>query len=193
AAAALIGATTFGTTSFGASTLAALLWAGAAAPSGLAIAAASIALPAWRDASSLTVAEQRTTVGRRDRGPWWSRYGVDVAALAGSGLVYWQASRNGYSLVLAPEGVPQISVNWYALAAPVLGWIGAGLLAYRLADLVLARGRTPLTSVVRPLAGELAPTVAATMGRERRLLARAVTLVALTAAFAASTAVFNST
>ncbi|MEA2144169.1 MAG: putative transport system permease protein, partial [Solirubrobacteraceae bacterium] len=178
---------------FGASTLAAALWAGGAALGGLAIAAASIALPAWRDARSLTVAGQRATVGRRDRAPWWARYGVDVIALAGSALVYWQASTNGYNLVLAPEGVPQISVNWYALAAPVLGWIGAGLLAYRLADLVLVRGRTPLAALLRPIGGQLAPTVAATMGRQRRLLAGAVTLVALTAAFAASTAVFNAT
>lgn len=193
AAALLIGATAFGTTSFGASTLAALLWAGGAALTGLVIAGASIALPAWRDARSLTVAGQRATVGRRDRAPWWARYGVDVMALAGSGLVFWQASKNGYSLVLAPEGVPQISVNWYALAAPVLGWIGAGLLAYRLADLVLVRGRTPLAALLRPIGGQLAPTVAATMGRQRRMLAGAVTLVALTAAFAGSTAVFNST
>ena len=47
--------------------------------------------------------------------------------------------------------------------------------------------------MLRPLAGELAPTVAATLGRQRRLLARAVALVALTAAFAGSTAVFNAT
>ena len=192
-AARLIGSATFATTSFGASTLAALLWAGGAALTGLVIAGASIALPAWRDARSLTVAGQRATVGRRDRAPWWARYGVDVIALAGSGLVYWQASKNGYSLVLAPEGVPQISVNWYALAAPVLGWIGAGLLTYRLADLVLVHGRTPLAALLRPIGGQLAPTVAATMGRQRRMLAGAVTLVALTAAFAGSTAVFNST
>ncbi|MGI8623775.1 MAG: ABC transporter permease [Solirubrobacteraceae bacterium] len=189
----VIGGTAFGTVSFGASTLTAVLWAGGAALTGLAIAAAAIALPAWRDARSLTVAGQRRTVGRRDRAPWWARYGVDFVALAGSGLVYWQASKNGYSLVLAPEGVAQISVNWYALAAPVLGWIGAGLLVYRLADLVLVRGRTPLAALLRPLGGQLAPTVAATMGRQRPLLAGAVTLVALTAAFAASTAVFNST
>jgi putative ABC transport system permease protein len=192
-AALVIGSTTFGTTSFGASTLAALLWAGGAAVAGLVIAAASIALPAWRDARSLTVAGQRATVGRRERAPWWARYGVDFMALAGSALVYWQASKNGYNLVLAPEGVPQISVNWYALAAPVLGWIGAGLLAYRLADLVLVRGRTPLAALLRPVGGQLAPTVAATMGRQRRMLAGAVTLVALTAAFAGSTAVFNAT
>lgn len=192
-AALLIGSTQFGTATFGASTLAAILWPSGAALAGLLIAGGAIALPAWRDARSLTVAGQRRHVGRDDRVPWWARAGVDFLCLAGAALVYWQASRNGYNLVLAPEGVPQISVNWYALLAPLLGWIGAGLLAYRIADLVLVRGRTPLARLFRPLAGELAPTVAATMRRQRRLLARAGTLVALTAAFAASTAVFNST
>jgi putative ABC transport system permease protein len=192
-AALLIGSVQFGTASFGASAAAAALWAVGAALAGVAIAAGAIALPAWRDARSLTVAGQRRQVGRVDRTPWWQRYGVDFLCLAGAGLVYWQASRSGYNLVLAPEGVPQVSVNWYALLAPVLGWIGAGLLAYRIAQLVLVRGRTPLTRVLRPVAGELSPTVAATMGRQRQLLARAATLVALTAAFAASTAVFNST
>ncbi|MEO8688749.1 MAG: ABC transporter permease, partial [Solirubrobacteraceae bacterium] len=157
------------------------------------IAAGAIALPAWRDARGLTVAGQRREVGRRERAPWWARVHLDVVALIGSGLVYWQASKNGYQLVLAPEGLAQVSVNWYALLAPVLGWIGAGLLAYRLADLALRRGRTPLTRLLRPVAGELAPTVAATLGRQRGLLARAVALLALTAAFAASTGVFNST
>ncbi|UTI66271.1 ABC transporter permease [Paraconexibacter antarcticus] len=193
AAALIIGSTTFGTTRFGASTLAALLWGGGAALGGLSIASAAIAVPAWRDARSLTVAGQRATVGRRARSPSWARYGMDFIALAASGLVFWQASKNGYNLVLAPEGVPQISVNWYALAAPVLGWIGAGLLTYRMADLVLVRGRTPLARLLKPLGGQLAPTVAATMGRQRRLLAGAVTLLALTAAFAGSTSVFNAT
>jgi putative ABC transport system permease protein len=192
-AALLIGQGTFGTASFGAGTLAAVLWCIGAALAGVLIAAGSIALPAWRDARALTVAGQRRQVGRRDRAPWWARYGVDFIALAGSAFVYWQASRSGYQLVLAPEGVPQVSVNWYALLAPVLAWIGAGLLTYRIADLVLVRGRTPLARLLRPVAGELSRTVAATMGRQRRLLARSVTLVALTAAFAASTAVFNST
>ena len=65
-------------------------------------------------------------------------------ALAGAALVYWQASRNGYQLVLAPEGVPQVSVNWYALLAP-----GARLDRCRPArstgsrSCVLARGRGP--------------------------------------------------
>lgn len=188
-----VGSAAFGTASFGASTLSAVLWAIGAALAGLTIAAAAIALPALRDARSLTVAGQRAEIGRRDRGPWWARSGLDFLALASAGIVYWQASRNGYSLVLAPEGIAQVSVNWYALLAPVFAWIGGGLLFYRLADLALARGRRPLAGALRPIAGPLAPTVSATMGRQRRLLARAVALIALTAAFAASTAVFNST
>jgi putative ABC transport system permease protein len=192
-AALLVGRAAFGTASFGASTLTGVLWAGGAALVGLLIAAGSIVLPAWRDARELTVAGQRREIGRRDRAPWWARYKLDLLALIGSGLVYWQASRNGYQLVLVPEGIPTVSVNWYALLAPVLGWIGAGLLASRLASLVLVHGRGPLIRGLRPLAGELAPTVAATLGRQRALLARSVALLALTAAFAASTAVFNST
>ena len=192
-AALLIGKSTFGTASFGAGTVSAVLWALGAAIVGLSIAAGSIALPALRDARSLTVAGQRRQIGRTVRGPLWARYGLDFICLAIAGFIYWQASQNGYQLVLAPEGVAQVSVNWYALLAPVLGWIGAGLLVYRLADLLLSRGRSPLTSALRPLAGELAPTVASTMSRQRRILSRAVALVALTAAFAGSTSVFNST
>jgi putative ABC transport system permease protein len=192
-AALAIGSATFGTASFGAGPVAAALWAGGSALAGLAIAAAAIALPAWRDARSLTVAGQRRQVGRRDRAPWWARYKLDVVALAAAALVYWQTSRNGYQLVLAPEGVPQVSVNWYALLAPVLGWIGAGLLIYRIAGTVLRRWRGPLGYALRPVAGALAPTVAATMSRQRGMLAKTVALIALTAAFAGSTAVFNST
>ena len=193
AAAILIGRSSFGTASFGAGTVSAIAWGVGAALVGLSIATISIALPALRDARSLTVAGQRRQVGRTERGPLWARYGLDFIALAIAGFVYWQASQSGYQLVLAPEGVAQVSVNWYALLAPVLGWIGLGLLAYRIADLVLNRGRGALTGALRPLAGELAPTVSATMSRQRRLLARAVALVALTAAFAGSTSVFNST
>src|SRR5439155_7615376 len=179
-----IGASSFGAASFGAGTLTAVLWALGSALAGLVTAAAATVVPAWRDARSRTVAGQRDAIERGTRAPWWARYGLDFAALAGAALVYWQASRNGYKLVLAPEGVSQVSVNWYALAAPVLAWIGAGLLVYRLADLALGRGRTTIAQVFRPLAHGLSPTVAATMSRQRQLLARGLVLVALTGAFA---------
>lgn len=192
-AALVIGASSFGAASFGASTATAILWAVGAALVGVAIAALAIALPAWRDARELTVAGQRRVVGRADRAPWWSRRGLDLLLIAAAALIFWRTSRNGYQLVLAPEGVPQVSVDWFALLAPVLGWIGGGLLIYRIADLALVRGRRGLARMLRPVAGELAPTVTATMVRQRRLLARGVALLALTLAFAASTAVFDST
>ncbi|WP_026910366.1 ABC transporter permease [Patulibacter minatonensis] len=192
-AARIVGHQAFGTASFGAGPVAAIAWGAGSALVGMLIAAAAIAVPAWRDARGLTVVGQRRQLGRVDRAPWWQRYGIDVLCLIGAGLVFWQASTGGYQLVLAPEGVPQVSVNWYALLAPVLAWIGGGLLVHRLVDLVLARGRRPLARLLRPGAGALATTVTATMGRQRALLARAATLLALTAAFAGSTAVFNAT
>ncbi len=159
---------------FGASTLTAALWAGGAVAGGFAIAAAAIALPAWRDGRALTVAGQRRQIGRRERAPLWARWYVDLFALAGAALVSWQASRNGYQLVLAPEGVPQVSVNWYALLAPLLAWVGGGLLALRLARLALGRGGRPLSAVLRPLGAARAdgrrddePPAAAARARRR--------------------------
>ena len=46
--------------------------------------------------------------------------------LAG-GLVFWLTGRGGYQLVLAPEGVPTISVSYWAFAGPALLWSGAEL------------------------------------------------------------------
>ncbi|MDQ6797883.1 MAG: ABC transporter permease, partial [Actinomycetota bacterium] len=191
--AGLIGQASFGTARFGATTLAAAVWGLGAAGGGLVIAGVAVAVPAWRDARNLTVARARAAVGRTDRAPLWARLGLDFGLLAGSGLVFWLTGRNGYKLVLAPEGTSSISVDYWALAGPLLLWVGAGLLAWRLADLVLGRGRRLVAVAARPVAGRMASTVAATMSRQRRLLARGVVLVGLTLSFAASTAVFNAT
>jgi putative ABC transport system permease protein len=187
-----VGAWAFGTTSFGATTGAAIAWSGAAALVGLLIAVASIAIPARRDARDTTVAAARRTIGRA-RDPRWMRYGLDLILLGGAALVFWLTSRNGYKLVLAVEGVPTISVSYWAFAGPALLWIGAGLLSYRLTMLLVGRGRPLLASALRPLSGGLADTVAASLQRQRRLVARGAALVALTVGFAASTAIFNST
>ncbi|TML86559.1 MAG: FtsX-like permease family protein [Actinobacteria bacterium] len=189
----LVGRLAFGTGAFGATTGAAIGWASGAAVAGLAIAAATVAVPAWRDAREITVVAGRRSVGRATRRPRWARLGLDVWLLLASGVVFWLTGRGGYKLVLAPEGVPTISVSYWAFAGPALLWSGAALLAWRLADLVLGRGRGLIRRSVRPLAGNLCGTVAASMSRQRRLLARALVLVTLTASFALSTAVFNST
>jgi len=188
----LVGRLAFHTIGFGATPTAAVGWALSAGAVGAVIAAATVALPAWREVRTVTVAAGRATVGRRGT-PRWAKAGLDVGLLALSALVFWLTSRNGFKLVLAPEGVPTISVSYWAFAGPALLWTGAGLLAWRLSDLVLRRGRPVVAFALRPLAGPLSDTVAASMSRQRRLLSKAVVLVALTASFAASTAVFNAT
>ncbi len=192
AAAAAVGRVAFGTAGFGATTGSAIGWAAASAVAGAAIAAGSIVLPAWNDLRTTTVAAGRGTALRAPA-PRWQRYGVDVLALGGAAAIFWLTSRSGYKLVLAPEGVAQISVSYWAFAGPALLWVGAGLLAWRLTDLFLRHGRPLLTRMLRPLAGPLCSTVAASLSRQRRILARALVLTALTASFAASTAVFNAT
>ncbi|MEJ7720262.1 MAG: ABC transporter permease [Ilumatobacteraceae bacterium] len=190
--AVVVGHVAFGTARFGATTAAAVGWSAAAVAVGVAIAAATIAVPAWRDAHDITVTAARRSVGRAGN-PRWMRWGLDLIILGFAVAIFWLTSRSGYQLVLAVEGVPTISVSYWAFAGPALLWIGAGLLSYRIATLLAGRGRPVLGVVLRPLAGQLSDTVAASLQRQRRLLARSVALVALTVGFAASTAIFNST
>jgi putative ABC transport system permease protein len=190
--AALVGRMAFGTTRFGATAAATLTWSIAAVAVGVAIAAVSVALPARRDARELTVADARRTL-RRLGNPRWMRWGLDLILLGLAALVFWLTSRNGYQLVVAVEGVPSISVSYWAFAGPALLWVGAGLLSYRLTNLTVGRGRPLITRIIQPLSGGLSDTVAASLQRQRRLVARGAALVALTIGFAASTAIFNAT
>jgi putative ABC transport system permease protein len=192
AAAALVGLATFGSASFGADTPTAIGWAGASAAGGLAIAAATVLAPAWRDLRGATVITVRADV-RRTTAPRWTRFGLDLVALAVSGVLFWLAGRTGYQIVLAPEGVPAISVSYWAFVAPALLWIGATLLVWRLADLLLGRGWPVVAAALRPLTGSLSRVVAHSLSRQRAPLARAIVLLTLAVAFAASTATFNAT
>jgi len=192
ALAAVTGWLRFGTASFGTTSTAALGWTAAAVATGVVIAVAAVLAPVRRDLRDVTALEARAVVGREPR-PYWLRFGVDLLLLAASLTVFWAAGRNKYALVLAPEGVPQLSVSYWAFGGPALLWLGAGLLTWRLNDLVLRRGRHVVHRVLRPVVGPLAGTVAATMQRRSRLLSRSVVLIALSFTFAVSTATFNAT
>ncbi len=167
-------------------------WDTLAAGAGLLIAALVVAVPAMRDARRLSVAGGRRVERRRDR-PTWPPAAAGVVLLGIAVATYVVTSRQGYTLVLAPEGVPSISVDHLALAGPASLWVATALITWSLAELLLRRGRGLLTRAVRPLAGPLASSVSASLSRQRRLLAPGLVLVGLTAAFAASTSVFNAT
>ncbi len=190
--AAAIGATMFGSPRFGASTASAMGWAVASVLVGLAVAAVTIVAPARRDLREATAMQARLSVGRPRR-PVWMRFGLDFLLLAGSLAVFYATSRSKYSLVLAPEGVPTISVSYWAFLGPALLWISLALLSWRVADMILDRGRPLVSRLLRPAAGNLSSTVASTMHRQRRALTRSAVLVGLAISFAVSTATFNST
>ncbi|MEU9210574.1 FtsX-like permease family protein [Streptomyces sp. NPDC048415] len=190
--AALTGRIAFGSASFGTSAGQWALWYVLAFVLGAAVAAGAVLVPALRDLRSVTVADTRRAE-RRTGSPWWLRYGLDVALLIGSWLVFRASSGNQYALVLAPEGVPSVSVSYWAFLGPALLWIGAALLLWRLTLLALTHGRGVLARLSRPLASSLAGTTAAVLSRRRRPLARSVVLLALAVSFAVSTATFNAT
>jgi putative ABC transport system permease protein len=192
AAAVLIGQLSFGSAAFGGNAGGTAIWAAAAAAAGLATALLVIAVPAWRDAQRTTVVGGRQ--GRVRAGvPSWLRFGVAVALVGAALAIFVITSQQGYHLVLAPEGVASITVDYFAFLGPACLWIGVGLLTWRLAEALLLRGRRILAAAVRPIAGGLAGTVAASMSRQHRLIAPAAVMIGITVAFALSTSVFNST
>ncbi|MEV6413595.1 FtsX-like permease family protein [Kribbella sp. NPDC051718] len=192
AVAAIVGRTAFGAASFGARGGAALLWFAIAFVVGLSVAAMTVLAPAVRDVRSATISEARQQIGPV-RAPLWMRFGLDFVLLIVSLLVFRASGTNNYSLVLAPEGVPAISVSYWAFFGPALLWVGGAMLLWRIASVALTYGRRPLTGLVRPLTGTLATTTAAGMSRQRRPLIRSVVLLALAVSFAVSTATFNAT
>jgi putative ABC transport system permease protein len=167
-------------------------WLAGAGAAGLSLALIAVLLPAWSDWRRTTVTAARMPIGP-DRVPLWRRTYVDLVLVAIAGLSFWNTASSGYQVVLAPEGVPAASVDYTSFLAPLLMWLGGGLLAVRLAGVGLVRGRRALAAMLRPLAGSLSPLVAATIVRQRRRMTIGAAMTALALAFAVSTAVFDAT
>jgi putative ABC transport system permease protein len=190
--AAVIGQAEFGSARFGASLGTAAGWAAGALLAGLVIAALAVLVPAWRDARVTTVTGARRAVGRPRRARWL-RSGLDGWLLLGAGVIFFITTRDGYQLVLVPEGLPTLSVSYWAFAGPALFLVGAALLSVQMTDLLVGRGRGLLARLSRPLTGSLSGTVAASMSRDRRMITRTVSLLAMATVFAVSTSVFDAT
>ncbi|MCW2803291.1 MAG: hypothetical protein JWN06_1508 [Propionibacteriaceae bacterium] len=168
-------------------------WFVSAAAIGIVIALLSLVLPVRSDLRSSTVMRARSESLAPSRSPWFIRYYIDLLLIAVALLVLYFTSQNKYDLVLAPEGVATISVSYWALAAPLLLWIGGAGLIWRLVDLLLHHGHAALATLFRPLAGRMSSIVMSGISRRRRQLTWAVVLLALATSFAVSTATFNTT
>lgn len=168
------------------------LWLGMATLIGLLLAQTAIVLPAWHDLRQVTVKQARMS-SEQGQPRIWERIGLDFICLGLAAVVFWRTSSNGYQLVLAPEGVPTAQIDYQAFLAPLLFWVGMGLLVLRLCALALKHGRRPLAHLLRVLAGPLADLVAASISQQRRRVTQGIALTALGFAFATSTAIFNTT
>jgi putative ABC transport system permease protein len=167
-----------------------LPWTLAAAVLGFALAQAAIGVPALRDATRTAQAARRTV--ERGGAPLWRRLYLDVVLLIVAFAAFAQMAATGYQVVLAPEGVPESSVQYQAFVAPVFFWVGATLLCVRLAEWFFGRPDL-LERAIHPLAANLSPVVAATLSRSRLAIMQGLALIVLAFAFAASTAIFNTT
>ncbi|MET4780417.1 FtsX-like permease family protein [Glaciihabitans sp. UYNi722] len=192
AVAALVGAISFGTVGFGQSPVSATIWPLSAFLIGLGIAVGAVVIPAIRDFRTVIVSQARAQLSR-DHTPWWARIWLDLILLAVSAAVFSITTQDGYSLVLAPEGVASIQVNYWAFFGPALFWVGAGLLIWRIYRSVLRRRQGTVARLIRPITGSLSHTSSHMMSRTSPVLARGAVMFALALTFAISTSVFNST
>ena len=169
-----------------------LFWIAGAAIIGLILALIAVLYPAWTDAHNSTVIAARRSIGVRHK-PLWQQVYLDFFLLTVCAIVFWQTDRTGYQVVLAPEGVPKASVSYETFIAPLLLWLGAGLLTMRLGETLLNQGRSVLSNILQPILGSLSGVVTASISRQRVLMTRGIVLAALAFSFAISVAVFNTT
>ncbi|HUX12434.1 MAG TPA: FtsX-like permease family protein, partial [Spirochaetia bacterium] len=151
------------------------VWLAIASAVGVILAMGAVLYPVWRSVRLESVASSRRRM-RRSRTPLWRKLYLDVWLLLAAAVVYWQTAASGYQVVLAPEGVPQISVHYSTFFAPLFLWLGGVLLAVRLWELYLERGKASIARMLKFRAGALSGAAAAMMSRQRVLLARGVVL-----------------
>lgn len=169
-----------------------LFWIASSAVIGFALAIIAVMYPAWKQARLNTVSSSRTLVRTMGK-PLWKKLYLDFTLLAVSFFVYWRTTSMGYQVVLAPEGVSQVSVHYEAFIAPFCLWLGGVLFAIRLWENALRKQRRMFSRFLKPIARNLSGVVASSIARQVVLLTRGLVLVAFAISFAVSTAIFNTT
>lgn len=170
---------------------AALISIGVAVLAGFILVFAAILIPVWKQVRYSTAVSAKAIRGAKK--PLWLRAWADVIILAIGAVEFWRVAGTGYQVVLAPEGVTAISVNYEAFIAPLCLWVGGMLLVARLCRLYFEYGRGLLVLSLKPVSGRLSTLVAASISRERGLIIRGIVLTALAVSFAVSTSLFNTT
>ena len=165
-----------------------LLSAGLALAAGVLTTAVALYLPGRR-ALTREVSEERREMEAGPNVPGWLRLRLDLALLLAAALVGMITYLAGGYQPTAAEG-QSVSLSFYVLLAPLLGWIGATLLGVRLL-LALAHRLPDSTS------GRFGSTAAGTLRRSLRrrshALASGVIAISLAVAFGVSLTLFIGT
>jgi putative ABC transport system permease protein len=163
------------------------LSAGLSLLAGLVTTALALYLPGRRALSKETGDERREL--EVSAPPVWLRMRLDLVFLAAAALVWIVTQVSGGFKPTAAEG-QSVSLSFYTLLSPLLGWIGATLLAVRLALMAGNRlGRRRRTGFGSLTLGTLGRSVE----RRSASLASGVIAVALAVAFGSSLALFVAT
>lgn len=167
-------------------------WFVVAAVIGALLALATQLVPALRSASrfsseSVVVSAARVPTTRQ---PWFLRLGLDFIFLALAAVITAFNARNGYRVVVVPEGVAVTAVNYGALLGPALAWPGLVMLTWRITSFTASR-RTGKWSSDRT--GRAPELVAASVRRRRQVIARGAAGLAAAVGLGVSTAIFTAT
>lgn len=167
-----------------------LIWMIIASVVGLILSLSAVLIPAWMETRHKTISS-RKTMGRVKK-PFWQRLYLDVLFLIIAGAFFWRSASTGYQIVMAPEGVPQTSVDYTAFIAPFFLWVGGALLFMRILHKTLGIRRL-VSALLKPISGRLSSVVSSSLSRQRVLIVRGIILTALAFSFAVSTSIFNLT
>ncbi|HKV30002.1 MAG TPA: FtsX-like permease family protein, partial [Candidatus Dormibacteraeota bacterium] len=165
-----------------------LLSAGLALAAGVLTTAVALYLPGRR-ALTREVSEERREMEAEQTVPGWLRLRLDLALLLAAALVGTITYLAGGYRLTAAEG-QSVSLSFYVLLAPLLGWIGASLLGVRLL-LALAHGLPDSTRA--RFGSTTAGTLRRSLRRRSHALASGVIAISLAVAFGVSLTFFIGT
>ena len=165
-----------------------LLSAGLALAAGVLTTAVALYLPGRR-ALTREVSEERREMEAEQAVPGWLRLRLDLAMLLAAALVGTITYLAGGYKPTAAEG-QSVSLSFYVLLAPLLGWIGASLLGVRL--LLALAHRLPDSTRGR-FGSTTAGTLRRSLRRRSHALASGVIAISLAVAFGVSLTLFIGT
>jgi len=165
--------------------------AGVAFLAGLALTFLAAFLPTYGALRS-EISQERRSVRRVERPPFWKRAYLDVLLIGAAAVVLAVTQLNGGFKPSGNEGAA-LSLSFYIFLAPFFAWLGITLLVLRLVERGLASTGSRIAALFRAGFGEIGEVAGKSIARRAGQVAAATTIIALTLSFGVSLALFQHT